>query len=89
MQQRRRLPRKVRDIKSTQTQCSTTFVWLTHLCCVGPEVAFEGKSLMDQLRGEALKFHKPGKEVNMNNCSFKNSVFLRHLLMLQLYNFVY
>uniref|UniRef100_H3DKM7 glutamine--tRNA ligase n=1 Tax=Tetraodon nigroviridis TaxID=99883 RepID=H3DKM7_TETNG len=26
-----------------------------------PEMAFEGKSLMDQLRGEALKFHKPGE----------------------------
>lgn len=22
----------------------------------------EGKSLMDQLRGEAMKFHKPGKK---------------------------
>uniref|UniRef100_A0A3Q3XQM8 Glutamine--tRNA ligase n=1 Tax=Mola mola TaxID=94237 RepID=A0A3Q3XQM8_MOLML len=30
-------------------------------CCIGQEMAGEGKSLMDQLRGEALKFHKPGE----------------------------
>lgn len=39
-------------------------------------MALEGKSLMDQLRGEALKFHKPGKEVKLNSCSFKHFVFL-------------
>lgn len=39
-------------------------------------MALEGKSLMDQLRGEALKFHKPGKEVKVNSCSFKRSVFV-------------
>lgn len=39
-------------------------------------MTFEGNSLMDQLRGEALKFHKPGKEVKVNSCSFKRSVFL-------------
>lgn len=38
-------------------------------------MALEGKSLMDQLRGEALKFHKPGKEVKVNSCGFKHSVF--------------
>lgn len=40
-----------------------------YLCCIGQEVGAEGKSLMDQLRGEALKFHKPGKEVKVNSCS--------------------
>lgn len=39
-------------------------------------MALEGKSLMDQLRGEALKFHKPGKEVKENSCSFRRCVFL-------------
>lgn len=39
------------------------------LFCIGQEVGAEGKSLMDQLRGEALKFHKPGKEVIVNSCS--------------------
>lgn len=29
--------------------------------CLGDAVSGEGKSLMEQLRGEALKFHKPGK----------------------------
>lgn len=28
--------------------------------CLGDAVSGEGKSLMEQLRGEALKFHKPG-----------------------------
>lgn len=39
------------------------------LRCLGLEVEAEGKSLMDQLRGEALKFHKPGKEVKVKSCS--------------------
>lgn len=39
------------------------------LCCIGVNVNAEGKSLMDQLRGEALKFHKPGKEVKVNSCT--------------------
>uniref|UniRef100_A0A3B4F901 Glutamine--tRNA ligase n=1 Tax=Pundamilia nyererei TaxID=303518 RepID=A0A3B4F901_9CICH len=29
--------------------------------CLGDAVSGEGKSLMEQLRGEALKFHKPGE----------------------------
>lgn len=36
--------------------------WLVktvYVVCLG-EVKSEGKSLMEQLRGEALKFHKPG-----------------------------
>lgn len=31
-------------------------------CCIGQEMMGDGKSLMEQLRGEALKFHKPGEE---------------------------
>lgn len=30
--------------------------------CLGDAVSGEGKSLMEQLRGEALKFHKPGED---------------------------
>lgn len=31
-------------------------------CCVGQDAnVSDGPSLMDQLRGEALKFHKPGE----------------------------
>lgn len=30
-------------------------------CCIGQEMMGDGKSLMEQLRGEALKFHKPGE----------------------------
>lgn len=31
-------------------------------CRVGQEMVGDGKSLMEQLRGEALKFHKAGEE---------------------------
>lgn len=30
--------------------------------CLGNGFSGEGKSLMEQLRGEALKFHKPGEK---------------------------
>lgn len=71
MQQRRRpLPRMVSNIKSRPKQMSEHVCWVVMcLCCIGLEVEAEGNSLMDQLRGEALKFHKPGKEVKVNSCS--------------------
>lgn len=61
----------VSSIKSRPTQMSEHVCWVVmFLCCLGLEVEAEGKSLMDQLRGEALKFHKPGKEVKVkSSCS--------------------
>lgn len=45
--------------------------------CTGQEMMGDGKSLMEQLRGEALKFHKPGeKETNGPNDDLRPSVHL-------------
>ena len=41
---------------------SVLFVLTVPVGCLGDVMSGEGKSLMEQLRGEALKFHKPGEK---------------------------
>lgn len=45
----------------------------------------EGKSLMDQLRGEALKFHKPGKEVKVIVAVYKSPLKLCNFIILSFF----
>lgn len=45
-----------------QNELYCLYIFILFFCCVGQDAnVSDGPSLMDQLRGEALKFHKPGE----------------------------